>query len=129
MAHQNYAGISPLPWKAGAAVTQYRAVKLDTTQDQVIHTTANTEICVGAALTDAASGAEVAVQWAGVAKMMASAAISLGAQVQAGASGKVATASGATAVSIGIALAAAAADGDIIPVLLRIPNVNGPANS
>lgn len=126
----NVQGISPLGFKAGAAITKGRLVKLDTTAGQVIHTTAITDVPIGVALGDAASGADVAVQTNGVAEVCASAAVALGAQVMPTASGagKCSTASGATAQSIGQALALCSNDGEFIPVLLRI-GVNGPANS
>jgi hypothetical protein len=131
MAYENYAGISPLPFQAGAAIGQYRAVKQGTTAHQVIATTAITDVVMGVAqISAAAAEDQVPVQIGGVAKMVAGAAIALGAQVmpQASGAGKVITAAGATAVSCGVALEAAAADGDIIPVRL-IPNASGPANS
>lgn len=131
MAYENYAGISPLPFKAGAAIGQYRAVKQGAAAHEVIATTAFTDIVMGVAQVSAAAAEDqVPVQIGGVAKMVAGAAIALGAQVmpQASGAGKVITAAGATAVSCGVALEAAAADGDIISVRL-IPNAAGPANS
>lgn len=131
MAESNFANVSLLPFKAGAAIGQNRLVKQDSTAGQVVVTTAITEAVVGVAtIAAAAAGDQVTVQYSGVAKCVASAAISLGAQVMptVSGSGKVATAAGATAVSCGIALEAATADGDVISVLLR-PSVNSPANS
>lgn len=131
MANSNMLGVSPAGYLAGATVTQYRLVKLDSTAGTVIHTTAITDVGLGAALQTASTGGTVPVQMFGKVKLTASDAISLGAQVMPTASGagKVVTAAGATAKSCGIALEAAGADGDIIEVLLVAPAVNGPANS
>lgn len=66
------------------------------------------------------SGGAAQVAYAGVTKVKASAAISVGAKIASTAAGKAVTAaSGKHAV--GIALAAASADGDIIPMLLGAP--------
>ena len=131
MANSNQMGVSPAGYIAGATVTQYRLVKLDSTAGQVIHTTAITDVGLGAALQTASTGGTVPVQQFGKVKLTASDAISLGAQVMptAAGAGKIVTAAGATAKSCGIALEAAGADGDIIEVLLVAPAVNGPANS
>lgn len=126
----NMQGISPLGFKAGGTIVKNRLVKLDSTAGQVIACTAITDVPVGVALEAASSGDTVAVQTQGVAMVVASGVVALGAQVMPTASGagKCITAAGATAQSVGVALAAAAADLDEIPVLLRI-GVNGPANS
>ena len=128
----NLLGSSPIGFIAGGTIGQYRACKLDSTEGQVIATTAIADVTVGIALVSASSGGLVHLQTAGKAKCVASASISLGDQVMVTASGagKVSTASGATAKSIGVALQAAGADGDVIEVLLHAgPNVNGAANS
>lgn len=132
MVMMNLQGISPLPMKAGGTIAQYRVVKLDSTEGQVVAASAIADVSFGASLTSAVANDQVAIQTAGVAKLTASAAISLGDQVMvtASGSGKVSTAAGATAKSLGVALQAAAADGDIIMVKLTgLPNVNGPANT
>jgi hypothetical protein len=132
MALSNSLNVSAFPAVAGAAVGQYRAVKLDTTAGRVVVTSAITDLAVGVALVAAdAAGDQLSVQTFGVAKCVASGAITLGDQVMptSSGSGKVVTAAGATAKSLGVALQAAAADGDIIEVLLATPNVNGIANS
>lgn len=131
MANYNLQGVSPVSFIAGGSITANRLVKADTTQGQVVVTTAITDAPLGVALETASSGGLVPVQMYGKAKLTAAAAISVGAQVMAdsGGGGKIATASGATAVSCGIALEAAGADGDIIEVQLVTPNVKGPANS
>lgn len=131
MALSDLLGVSPAPFVAGAAISQFRAVVLDSTAGQVVAGSAITGLCIGASLVEAtAAGDPMPVQTQGIAKLTASAAISLGAEVMitGSGSGKVSTASGATAVSLGIALEAATADGDIISVLLR-PMVKSPANS
>lgn len=132
MALYNTQNVSPIGFVAGGAISQYRAVKLHTTEGQVVAASAIADVAIGASMDAAtASGQLVTVQTSGKAKLTASAAIALGAQVMvtASGSGKVSTASGATAVSIGIALQAAGADGDIIEVQLVTPTVAGPANS
>lgn len=124
----NYGGIQS--FIAGGTITANRLVKLDSTAGQVIVTTTITEQVVGIALDTVASGELVSVLTMSGAKgkVTASAAISLGAEVMPGASGKCATAAGATAISCGIAASAAGADGDIIEVIFR-PSVKSPANS
>jgi len=131
MANYNTLGVSPQGFIAGGTILQYRAVVLDSTAEQVVATSAITNVVLGASMQSASSGETVPVQTFGVVKLTASAAISLGAQVMPTGSGagKISTASGATAVSCGIALEAAGADGDIIAVQLHSVNVNGPANS
>lgn len=132
MATYNTLGVSPQSFIAGAAISQYRAVKLDSTEGQVIASAAIADLTIGASMEAAtASGQLIPVQQFGKVKLTASAAISLGDQVMvtAAGAGKISTAAGATAKSIGVALQAAGADGDIIEVQLSAPNVNGPANS
>lgn len=117
---------------AGGAITANRLVKADSTAGQVIVTTAITDRILGVALKTVASGEQVEVMLGSgmTAKVTASDAVSLGAEVMPTASGagKCVTAAGATAVSCGIALSASAADGEVIEVLLR-PSVKSPANS
>lgn len=132
MADFNFLGVSPINFKAGAAIGINRLVKLDTTTNQVVVTSAITDLAIGVALEAAtAVGDNVPVQIFGKAKVVASAAVTLGDQLMptAAASGKVSTAAGATAKSIGVALQAAGADGDVIECLLSTPNVNGVANA
>lgn len=131
MSHTNLAGISPLPLVAGGAILQHRLVALSAA-NTVTATSAITDLAIGVSTAAAAAaGDQVPVQFGGVARITASAAISAGAQVMPTASGagKCVTAAGATAKSVGVALEAAAADGDVIAVLLATPNVNGIANS
>lgn len=131
MANFNTRGVSRDSLKATSAVSQYRCVALDTTEGQVVATSAITDVVFGASMTSGSAGDQILIQRYGKAKLTASAAISIGAQVMptASGSGKVMAAAGATAKSLGIALQAAGADGDIIEVELATPNVNGPANT
>lgn len=114
--------------KAGGAITRGCLVMLDTTEGQVVVTTGITNLVFGVALNTVASGEKVKVQRRGVAKVLISAAVALGAQVMPGANGKAATAAGATAVSCGIAESQGDTDGQLIRVDL-IRSVNGPANA
>lgn len=131
MANYNLYGVSPTSYKCGGTVGQFRLVKLDSTEGQVVVTSAITDSAVGASMESGSTGDLIPVQTFGKVKLTASDAISIGAQVMptASGSGKVVTAAGATAKSIGIALQASGADGDIIEVLLAAPAVNGPANA
>lgn len=114
--------------KAGGAITRGTCLKLDTTEGQVVVTTAITDVVFGIALDTVASGEKVRVQKRGVAKVLISAAVALGAQVMPGANGKCATAAGATAISFGVAESQGDTDAQLIRVDL-IRSVNGPANS
>lgn len=130
-ASQNFQGVAPLSLKAGAAITANRVVKLDSTEGQVIHSTAITDLPMGVALQTVASGEQVSVQTIGIAKCVAGAAIALGAEVMCTASGdgKVTTAAGATARSIGVAMQDASGDGAIVTVRIGGPGLKTPANS
>lgn len=132
MAHYNYAGISPLPFTAGGTIEAYRVVRMNsTTVDSVIASTAIADPSIGCSTAVAATGDNVAIQFGGIAMLTASAAIAANAEVMVTASGagKISTAAGATARAIGIALQAALADGDVIPVLLNLPAITGPATT
>lgn len=135
MAAGNLAGTSPIPMVAEADILQYRLVKLGTAGRSAIPSVAIADGTVGVTLTGVSSGDQVAIQIGGVAKVVAQAAVSVGAEVMAYATstaadkGKCCTSSGATALSVGVAMTAAAADGDIIEVLLNTPAVKGAANS
>lgn len=132
MSSTNLAGTSPLPFLAGAAVLQHRLVMLDTTAGRVVATSAITDLAIGGSTQAAAAANDPCpVQSLGVARLTASAAIALNAQVMptAAGAGKISTAAGATAKSCGVALEAALADGDVIAVLLSTPNVNGVVNT
>jgi hypothetical protein len=132
MADSNQLGVSPISFKAGAAIGINRAVILDSASNTVIAASAITDLVIGIALEAAAAAGDlVPVQVFGKAKVVASAAIAVGAQLMptGSGSGKVATAAGATAKSMGVALQAAGADGDVIEALLACPNVNGVVNT
>jgi hypothetical protein len=130
MSEYNLAGTSPVQFTAGGTIGQYLAVKMDgTTAKQVVVSAAEGDTTVGASMTSAVATEKVTVQIAGIAKLTASAAINSGAEVEAGSGGKIATAGGAGGNSLGVAITAAGADGDVIEVLLKVPNVKGPANS
>jgi hypothetical protein len=106
-------------FRAGAAIDQYRLVKLDSsTPKKLIVTAAATDIPFGTLQQSAsADGAVVTTVVAGRTKAVASAAIAPGAILQPGSAGKVATHT-STNAKIGRALQEATADGDIIDVLL-----------
>lgn len=131
MANFNLAGTSAVPMVAGGTIAQYRALEFSAAPNVVTAANAIADITLGASMTSASSGEQLMVQIAGIAKMTASAAITAGAEVMvtASGSGKVSTAAGATANSLGVALTAALADGDVVEVLLHVPNVKGAANS
>lgn len=118
----NYFGVSPMGFKVGTGgVTRDRLVKLDatvTSTPTAIASAGITDEHLGVALTTQVAGEVVAVQAWGIARCVASAAISVGDKVMFATGGKVATASGATAKVLGIALEPAAADNEVIPVLL-----------
>lgn len=129
MAEFNLQGISPMSFIAGGTVVANRLVELSAA-NTVTATDAITDLPVGVALVGGSTGDLIPVQFAGKAKVCASAAVTAGAQVMPTASGagKCSTSSGATARSIGQALTAAGADGDIIEVQLLIAG-NTAANS
>lgn len=116
---------------AGGAIEANRLVKYDSTEGQVVVTSAITDIAIGVSLTKAASGQNVEVQTRGVAKVTVSDVVAIGAQLMptSSGSGKAVTAAGATAVSCGVAEQVSAADGEIVRVRLCTPNLKGPANS
>jgi len=101
---------------AETAVTQYRLVKLGTSEDEGAHAGAGDAV-IGVANASAAADAEFSVQplnTGGVVQCTADGAISFGAKVYAGASGYVS----ATAIGdvVGVALGAATTQGDRIAV-------------
>ena len=122
--------VNVVAMKAGGAITANRVVKLDSTEGQVVVTTAITEAVFGVALNTVASGAAVSVETGSgaIVKLTASAAISVGDRLMPGASGKVATAAGATALDCGVALSAAGADNEIIYARLN-PMGRSPVNT
>lgn len=68
---------------------------------------------IGVAMFDAESGKEISVECEGLFKMVASASITAGAEVESAANGKVATVGGTVTKVIGIALNSASQDGDV----------------
>lgn len=102
---------------AGGAISQYARVKFDGTS---VTAAGASDDWIGVAQQAAfASGDVVAVRLRtseGTCKMIASAAISAGAEVQGAAAGKIATSAG-TGSACGTALEAATDDGDVIEVL------------
>lgn len=132
MSDYNLLGVSPQSFISGAAIGQYRVVKLDSTAGQVVVTSAITDSAIGVAMESASAAGElVPIQQFGKAKIVTSGAVSVGDQVMptGSGSGKCVTASGATAKSFGVALTASNGDGEIIEVQLGVPAINGPANS
>lgn len=113
---------------AGGTIAYGSLVMLDTTEGQVVVTTGITDVPIGVAMQTVSSGDAVDIQTGGVAPVLISAAVALGAQVMPGASGKAATAAGATAYSIGLAESQGDADGQLIRVRLMFA-LKGPANS
>lgn len=131
MADSNPLGVSLISFIAGGSIEKDRAVKLDSTANQVIASTAITDVIIGFATHSASSGESVAVQTFGKAKAVISASVALNAQLMPTASGagKVSTAAGATAKSCAIALQVGNNDGETIEVLITGLRLNGPANS
>ena len=109
---------------AGAALTQYQAVKLSS--GDVIPTTAGDEVLYGIVQYDAASGDEVAVQVDGTGLALvdgSGTAIAVGDDLMAGSGGKLVKAVATTGnIYIGRALGASSGDGDFIKVQLSGAN-------
>lgn len=109
-----------MTFQAGAAITRYRAVKLHTTEGQVILTT-DGDAPIGVALETVDSGENVRVCTLGVAPCYAEAAIALNAVVHpSGASGVIDDDCGDGEVALGKALRAATAAGDEIPIRINV---------
>lgn len=114
---------------AGAAVDEFRAVKIGAADSTVIEAVDAAAAIVGVSEFAAEAGAEVTVQVNGVARVKAGGVIARGSFVTATTDGVVvaaAPATGANAHVLGIALATAA-DGDEIPVLLSQGVIQGAA--
>ena len=126
-ATQNPMGVPYWRAKAGGTITKGALLKLDTTEGQVIVTTAITDLVIGVAVEAAASGDEVAIQTYGIALVSIGSAVALGDQLMpiGTGSGLCATGAGATAKNFGVALMPGAATPDFVRVLLACPNVNG----
>lgn len=118
----NQAGAVPVSRTAGAAVTAFKVLKFDSTEGQVIHTTAITDPIFGVALETAASGAQVKVMTVSgaVVKVVAGGTISIGDQLMPKGSGDgvVDVLAGATAIGCGVAISAGAS-GETILMELR----------
>lgn len=127
MADANFYGSIPGGLKAGAAITLRRFVKVDSSAaKQCIQAAAGTDMPIGVALQTVATGNDTPIQSFGIAQVEAGAAVALGVQVAADASGRAVTVATGNTPG-GIALEAAGAAGDIIAVLLHGgPNLTGP---
>lgn len=132
---QNTLGIGYMRFKAGGTIAKNRTVKLDTTEGQVIQTTAITDVVIGVAQASVVVGDDLDVQTVPGTKvlMTAGAAIALGAQLMPDPGGtthdgEVITAAGATARNCGIALQPAAAAGDQFSALLE-RHIDGPVQT
>lgn len=114
--------------KANGTVTANRLVKLNTTEGEVLHTTAITEVAFGVAQDTVATGlaVEVEVGSGALVRFVASGAVTAGDALMPDAanSGKVSTLSGATAVTCGQAIQGAA-DGATFLGIFR-PGVRTP---
>jgi len=116
-------GVKLISGEAGTAVTVYRLVSL-AADGQYDHTGAGAEphgVCAESVST--VGGAfPLAIPNGSVVKVTASAAISVGAKLEAAADGKVVTGAnpGAGDYWVGTALTAAGADGDIIEMLFSV---------
>lgn len=110
---------------ATGAVEQFRVVEL-VTHESVQRTNALGDAAIGVCQEgdvtagDATNGRVIAIRILGITRVVAAAAITLGAPVRADATGKVTTLAAATANQnvVGIAMTAATADGDHIDLLL-----------
>lgn len=118
-------------YKATSAINVNCLVKYDTTEGQIVMCSAITDVAIGVSLTEAAAGDMCDVQVAGVARIKAGGAVTLGAPVApqgvAGGKAVVAAGLGATALPIGIA-ESAAASGETFRCRLKVPNLAGPVN-
>jgi hypothetical protein len=117
MAHEYSAAIGE--FRAGAAIGQFRLVKLDgSTPPKLVVTALATDVPFGTLQQQTlADGDVVTTVVAGRTKVVASGPIAVGAVLQPASAGRVATHT-ANNTRCGRALQAAAADGDIIDVLI-----------
>jgi hypothetical protein len=105
---------------ADLSSSQYRFVKLDSTQNKVVVATSGTDKIIGVLLNAPKLGWEAKVGLLGgngTYQIVASAAIALGAYLTATTGGKAVTTTTAGNVVAGQALEAAAADGDLIEIM------------
>ncbi len=129
MAAPTSVGLQRVTFLAKNTVTANRLVKLNTTADEVLHTTAITEVVTGVAQNTSATGlpVEVEVGSGAIVKLVASGGITRGDPLMPAAAdgGKVSTLAGATAVCCGEALQTAV-DGATFTAIFR-PGVRTPA--
>lgn len=124
-----YINVLSITRKADADLSakQYFLVKPTASGGCDLNTTLN-GLCLGVLRNKPTSGKEAEIQVAGVAKVKAGAAISVGAYLKSDAAGKAiassAEAAGTLVDCFGVALEAAAADGDIITCLLQRVVIN-----
>lgn len=119
-------------YRATSAISVNRLVKYDTSnENQIVACSAITDVAIGVALNECAAGDMCDVQVAGVARIRAGGAITIGAPVacqgSAGGSAVVAAGLGGTALPFGIA-ESAAASGETFRARLKCPNLAGPVN-
>jgi hypothetical protein len=132
MAQEQRSSTDIVSMQCGAAVVQGCAVKMDTTVNTVIHSTAITSATIGVAMTSGATGEWIPVQIRGIAKMKCAAAVTLNTEVMvqaAAGNGTICDATGATARCLGVALEASAGAGEFVKVLLNLPAVKHPPNA
>ena len=99
--------------------TKYLIVQLDSAGDIEVGESA-TDLLVGVLQTPATDGGTALYRFLGTTKVVASAAIAIGANVTSTSAGKAVTTTTDKDIVIGKALEAAAADGDIIEIQLGI---------
>jgi hypothetical protein len=131
-ASRNFVSGNVATFTAGGTIPYGAFVKLDSTEGQVVVTTAITDRVVGVSMGTYASADRCEIQTGGIAPVLIASAVALGAEVypDAGGGGKAAGSAtpGATAVSCGLAVTQGDTDAQLIKVLLR-PMVKCPANT
>ncbi|HCZ47418.1 MAG TPA: DUF2190 domain-containing protein [Gammaproteobacteria bacterium] len=104
---------------AGGSISKNTLLKFDSSDDAVVVATAATDLIIGVALNDAASGERVEVQVSGIAEVKSAGAISRGAFVTATTAGEAVALAAAATIKTGIGRALkTAADDDIFPMLI-----------
>ena len=103
---------------AGGAISKNTLVKFSA-DDTVVNATGATDLIIGVALNDAASGERVEVQVGGIAEVKAAGAISRGAFVTATTAGEAVALSAAATIKSGIGRAMLdVSDNDVFPMLI-----------
>lgn len=104
---------------AGGAITKNAIVMFGADDNTVVVGTAATDLLIGVALADAASGARVEVQMGGIAEVKLGGTVTRGGDITSGAAGVGVALSAAVTIksSVGKALASGVS-GDVIPVML-----------